>query len=92
MLLLLLNGEGGWIQRVLAAPFWRRVATLGYGVYLLHIPLCDRAIAPMAKSLVKDHHWPMAVVWPLSVVALFLLSLAAGYVLHVLVEKPSLGS
>lgn len=30
----------------------------------------------------------MYVVWPLSVTALFALSLAAGYVLHVTVEKP----
>jgi peptidoglycan/LPS O-acetylase OafA/YrhL len=88
--LLLLNGDGGWIQRALSAPFWRRVATLGYGVYLLHIPLCDHVIAPLAWALIKHHHWPMGVVWPLSVVALFLLSLAAGYVLHVVVEKPSL--
>lgn len=88
--LVLLNGGDGWVQRALSAPFWRRAATLGYGVYLLHIPLCDHAIAPLARALVKDHHWPMTVVWPSSVVALFILSLAASYVLHVTVEKPFL--
>jgi peptidoglycan/LPS O-acetylase OafA/YrhL len=88
--LLLLNGGDGWVQRVLGAPFWRRVATLGYGVYLVHIPMCDHVVAPAARSLVKAWHWPMAVVWPLSVLALFVVSLGAAYVLHVVVEKPSL--
>jgi peptidoglycan/LPS O-acetylase OafA/YrhL len=88
--LLLLNGGAGWVQRALAAGFWRRIATLGYGVYLVHIPLCDRLVAPVAQSLVKRHSWPMATVWPLSVLALFGASLAVSYVCHVVVEKPSL--
>jgi peptidoglycan/LPS O-acetylase OafA/YrhL len=87
---LLLNGGDGWISRALSAPFFRRTATLGYGVYLMHIPLCDRAIAPFAHSLVKDHGWPMVAVWPLSVASLFALSHLASYFLHVLVEKPFL--
>ena len=35
-------------------------------------------------------HWPMIVVWPASLVALMLLSLGLGYLLHVVIEKPSL--
>ena len=54
LVLLLLNGGDGWIPRALSAGFWRRMATLGYGVYLLHIPLCDHAVAPLARKLVKD--------------------------------------
>jgi peptidoglycan/LPS O-acetylase OafA/YrhL len=88
--ILLLNGGDGWIQRALAAPFWRWIATLGYGVYLLHIPMCDHVIAPLARNLVEVRHWPMVAVWPLSVVGLVVVSLAASYVLHVLVEKPAL--
>jgi peptidoglycan/LPS O-acetylase OafA/YrhL len=88
--LLLLNGGNGWIQRLLSAGFWRRVATLGYGVYLVHIPMCDHVVAPVARALIKRSHWPMGVVWPLSVLALFVVSLGAAYVLHVVVEKPSL--
>jgi peptidoglycan/LPS O-acetylase OafA/YrhL len=87
--ILLLNGGTGWIQRALAAPFWRYVATLGYGVYLVHIPLCDHVVTPFARSLLA-HRWPMAVVWPTSVAALMATSLAVSYVLHVLVEKPAL--
>ncbi len=90
LVLLLLNGGEWWIQRALSAPFWRRLATLGYGVYLLHIPMCDHVVAPLARALVKKAHWPMGAVWPLSVLSLFVVSLGGAYVLHVLVEKPSL--
>jgi peptidoglycan/LPS O-acetylase OafA/YrhL len=88
--ILLLNGGDGWIQRALAAPFWRYIATLGYGVYLVHIPLCDHVVTPFARALIQSRRLPMAIVWPLSVAALLLLSLAVAYVLHVLVEKPAL--
>jgi len=88
--LLLLNGGEGWIHRFLGAGFWRRIATLGYGVYLVHIPVCDHVIAPLARYLSKGRGWPMAVVWPSSVLGLFGLSLVVSYGLHLLVEKPFL--
>lgn len=88
--LLLLNGGEGWIQRLLGATFWRRIATLGYGVYLVHIPVCDHAIAPLARYLSKGQGWPMVVVWPSSVLGLFGLSLLVSYGLHLVVEKPAL--
>jgi peptidoglycan/LPS O-acetylase OafA/YrhL len=88
--LLLLNTSGGWVQSLLSAPVFRRIATLGYGVYLVHVPLCDDLITPVARILVKDHDWPMPVVWPLAVAALIVASLAVAYGIHLLVEKPSL--
>ena len=88
--LLLLNGGDGWVQGALGAGLWRRFATLGYGVYLLHPPLGDPVVAPLAQSLIKNRHWTMAVVWPLSVALLCAASWATSYVLHVLVEKPFL--
>lgn len=88
MLLLLLHG-GGKVKDWLSAPFFRRVATLGYGVYLVHIPLCDHLVVPFARAL-QNRHVPMLVIWPVSLTLLMLLSLGAGYVLHVFVEKPSL--
>jgi peptidoglycan/LPS O-acetylase OafA/YrhL len=87
-LLLLLHSDG-WIQRALSAPFFRRVATLGYGVYLVHIPLCDHALVPLARAA-QARHVSMVIVWPASVAALMLGSLAIAYVMHVLIEKPSL--
>jgi peptidoglycan/LPS O-acetylase OafA/YrhL len=87
-LLLLLNGEG-WIHRRLSAPIFRRLATLGYGVYLVHIPLIDHLAVPVAQRA-QARHLPMALVWPCSLLAVMLLSFAIGYAMHVLIEKPSM--
>jgi peptidoglycan/LPS O-acetylase OafA/YrhL len=88
MLLLLLHGDG-WIHRWLSAPYWRRIATLGYGVYLVHIPIIDHVLVPAARAL-QRRHVSMLVVWPASLAIAMAGSLAAGYVMHVLIEKPSL--
>jgi peptidoglycan/LPS O-acetylase OafA/YrhL len=87
-LLMLLLGDGPFVK-ALSHPVFRRIATLGYGVYLMHIPVCDHVIVPMAKAL-DARHVPMAVIWPLSLALVMLFSIAIGYVLHVFVEKPSL--
>jgi len=76
--LLLLNGGGGWVQRALSLPFFRKVATLGYGVYLVHLPICGMIVSRVAGVLVLQHGWPMPVVWPASVVSLLALSLVAS--------------
>jgi peptidoglycan/LPS O-acetylase OafA/YrhL len=88
--LLVLNGGPGWIQRGLSRPVFRRIATLGYGVYLVHLPLCEFFVSRAAARVIEQHGVPMLVVWPVSVAALLVLSLATSYCLHVLVEKPSL--
>jgi peptidoglycan/LPS O-acetylase OafA/YrhL len=89
-LLLLLHGSRqAWLTRALSIPISRKIATLGYGVYLVHIPILDRAIVPAARAL-EARSVPMTVIWPLSLAALMLASLGIAYVLHVLVEKPSL--
>jgi len=88
--LLLLNGGNGWMSRALSLPVFRRIATLGYGVYLVHMPLCEYVISHTAKWLVDYHRWPLLVVWLSAVAALLLSSLAVSYLLHLVVEKPSL--
>jgi peptidoglycan/LPS O-acetylase OafA/YrhL len=89
-LLLLLHGDtAGWIHRALSWPTFRKIATLGYGVYLVHIPLCDHLIVPAARAL-EARHWPMALVWPMALAGLMASSTALAYVMHVLIEKPSL--
>lgn len=85
---LLLHGDG-WIHRFLSLPIFRRIATLGYGVYLVHIPLCDHVLVPAARAL-QQRDVSMWIVWPASLAALLAGSLAVAYVLHVLIEKPSL--
>jgi peptidoglycan/LPS O-acetylase OafA/YrhL len=88
VLLLLLHGHG-WIPRAMSAPIFRRIATLGYGVYLVHIPVADHVLVPIAKSLYAEHT-PMIYLWPASVAVLVTLSLVIAYLLHIFVEKPSL--
>jgi len=89
-LLLLIHGDTeGWIHRALSLHVFRKIATLGYGVYLVHIPLCDQLIVPGARAL-EARHVPMAVVWPAALIALLLSSLGLAYVMHVVIEKPSL--
>jgi peptidoglycan/LPS O-acetylase OafA/YrhL len=85
---LALYGEG-WICRLFGAPVFRRLATLGYGVYLVHIPVIDHVTVHLARAA-QNRHFSMLWVWPLCLVLTMLLSLGTGYVLHVLVEKPSL--
>jgi peptidoglycan/LPS O-acetylase OafA/YrhL len=87
-LLLLLHGHG-WLQRALSLHVFRQLATLGYGVYLVHIPLLHGIIVPAAHAL-DERHVSLIIVWPLSLVALMVLSLGLGYVMHVVIEKPSL--
>ena len=89
-LLLLIHGDtASWVHRALSAPFFRSIATLGYGVYLVHIPLCDYLIVPMARAM-EARHVPMVVVWPVALVSLLASSMALAYVMHVVIEKPSL--
>ncbi len=89
-LLLLIHGDTeGWIHRALSLPIFRKIATLGYGVYLVHIPLCDQVIVPTAR-LLQNRHWPMVIVWPLALTGLMVSSLALAYVMHVVIEKPAL--
>ena len=89
-LLLLLHGHGeGFVHRFLSAPIFRRIATLGYGVYLVHIPLCDHIVVPLAHKMV-DAKTSLVLVWSASLALLLVLSVASAYLLHIFVEKPSL--
>jgi peptidoglycan/LPS O-acetylase OafA/YrhL len=88
-LMLLLNGGDGWIRRTLSLPLFRRVATLGYGVYLLHIPLWWY-LGPFVYLFGARGGWSAGVVWAFGVGLLTIASIAGAYVLHILVEKPFL--
>jgi len=87
-LLMLLGGEG-WIVRALSAPLFRRVATLGYGVYLVHIPIIYYVLMPAVRAL-HQQRVSMVILWSGSLLAVTILSLSIAYGLHVFVEKPSL--
>ncbi len=86
--LLLLHGEG-WLHSFLGRDTFRRIATLGYGVYLVHVPMCDWVVMPLAR-LLNRHQVTMIIVWPLCLVLTMLAALALSYVMHLLIEKPSM--
>jgi len=85
---MVLHGEGS-IVRALSAPFWRSLATVGYGVYLVHIPLMYQVGMPMVVHF-HEQGVSLAFTWALVFVVVTSLSFVVGYVLHVLVEKPAL--
>lgn len=85
---MVLHGDG-WIVRFLSAPIWRRLATVGYGVYLVHIPVMDHIGMPMVLHF-RERDVSLAFAWPMAFAVVTTLSFAIGYALHVLIEKPSL--
>jgi peptidoglycan/LPS O-acetylase OafA/YrhL len=88
LLTLLLHSKSP-IERLLAWPGFRRIATLGYGVYLVHIPLIDHVLVPFARRM-QARDVPMWFVWPASLSAVLAMSFVIAYVMHLVVEKPSL--
>jgi peptidoglycan/LPS O-acetylase OafA/YrhL len=87
--LILFLHTDGWLQRALSAPQFRKIATLGYGVYLVHIPILYALVVPLARTLDKSGS-PHSVIWGMSLVLLMGMSLVLAYVMHVVIEKPSL--
>jgi peptidoglycan/LPS O-acetylase OafA/YrhL len=87
ILISLLHCDGP-LQRLLSWSVFRRIATVGYGIYLVHMPVCDRVVWPLAEHA-RRMKMPMWFVWPASLVAVVVLAIAVGYVLHVLIEKPA---
>lgn len=86
-LLLLLHTDTR-LTRALSWPIFRTLATLGYGVYLVHIPVLER-VAPLMARL-SALGLPQSAIWAVTLVVAMVLSLALGYVLHLVVEKPAL--
>jgi peptidoglycan/LPS O-acetylase OafA/YrhL len=86
--LLALNVDSA-MARWLSKRSFLRIATLGYGIYLFHIPLCSLFVVPFA-ALAFRAGVPLGLVWLSSLALLLVLSAALSYVTHVLVEKPAL--
>lgn len=95
-LVLLLVNQPGALGRQLGRRGFLHVATLGYGVYLVHVPIIERLVRP-ALVWFTLAVWnslrvlpPLWLLWPLAFALTMVFSLSASYLLHVLVEKPCL--
>lgn len=85
---LLVYGNGP-VKRFLAHPRFLRLATLGYGTYLVHIPVFEYAVMPFLR-LFTALKWPFLLTWSIGLVTMWGLSLLLSYALHLLIEKPAL--
>jgi peptidoglycan/LPS O-acetylase OafA/YrhL len=90
LVLLLVNHEQGWLTRQFSRRPFLYVATFGYGIYLIHIPVLWMIVLPLAAPIVYGYLPPPVVTWVSIVAATFGLSLLGGYLLHVAIEKPAL--
>lgn len=95
-LVLLLVNRPGALGRQLGRRGFLYVATLGYGVYLVHVPIIEHLVRPVllqgTLALWRSAHAlpPLWLIWPLAVALTMVLSTGVSYLLHVLVEKPFL--
>lgn len=87
--LYLLHAKGP-LERFLSSPAFLPLATLGYGVYLVHVPLLVIFIVPVMRALVFSGALSMGAAWWVALVLVMLLSFALSYLLHVLLERPVL--
>jgi peptidoglycan/LPS O-acetylase OafA/YrhL len=87
-LILLLLNTNSVVTRCLSSRWFLRFATLGYGVYLVHLPLIAHVVVPAMR--VMRGHLPIEAMWPLSLALLLVLATAVAYLLHLAVEKPAL--
>ncbi len=85
---LLFYGDGP-VKRFLSHRGFLRLATLGYGTYLVHIPVFEYLVMPFLR-LFNVLQWPFFATWTFGLIAMWALSLALSYALHILIEKPAL--
>ncbi len=86
--LLLLLTNSGMAARLLSHRVFLPVATLGYGIYLVHIPV-GWLLTPLAQKLVLSG-WPSSVIWAAFLAGMCVGAFALAYALHLVVEKPML--
>jgi len=89
-LILLLVNSNGPVQIFLSKPLFLKFATLGYEIYLLHVPFA----AMVSRFFVhgtKSGRLTPGLAWLMSFILVVTLSTGGSYLLHLVVEKPMLG-
>jgi peptidoglycan/LPS O-acetylase OafA/YrhL len=89
LILFLVTGES-LLARMLGARVFLRFATLGYGVYLVHVPLVIVSGVGAYVGFTRRLGLGAGVSLTLATLFVFALCLVEAYVLHLLVEKPAL--
>jgi peptidoglycan/LPS O-acetylase OafA/YrhL len=88
LILFLINADS-WLRRLLSARVFLRLATLGYGIYLVHIPVAAFLMV-FIRAFVRRFDLSVVFVWPVFLFLLLFFSGILAYFLHLLIEKPSL--
>ena len=66
------------------------VATLSYGIYLIHIPVIEQLVLPWVVRPALDRGWNFYWAWASGLCTTLPLVLFFAYLLHLIVEKPML--
>ncbi|MCP4605513.1 MAG: acyltransferase [Proteobacteria bacterium] len=88
-LVLLLIYSDSWLSRFLSRRWFHKIATLGYGIYLVHFPV-GVMLVPLGRYAMEIWHIPIGIVWFFLLAIQLVLSVVFAYILHLLVEKPAL--
>lgn len=92
IIVLLLYQPGTGSRRVASALSSKRfltLATFGYGMYLVHVPVAYFGLLPLAARM-HAAGWPALVIWLFTLFGLVVGAAAVSYGLHLLVDKPFL--
>ncbi|MEZ4390737.1 MAG: acyltransferase [Polyangiales bacterium] len=94
LVLLLVNRESS-LTRFLGARAFIVLATFGYGVYLVHIPVGDHVVVPAVllagiAALRAGVLLPAWLVWGVALALTWAVSVAIAYALHLAIERPAL--
>lgn len=80
----------GRLTKLLGHRIFLNLATLGYAVYLIHIPVLEHFVLPYFFAGCSAAHPPTPAVWSVSLLTVMVLSTAVAYLMHLVLEKPIL--
>ena len=65
-----------------------RVATLSYGIYLIHIPVLELVVLPFIVKPMLLAGQGFTVAWTVGFLTAVPMVISVAYILHLMVEKP----
>jgi len=89
LLLWALCARDRW-TKILGARFFLLFASLGYGVYLVHVPVLEELVCPLFGALHRRAIVPGPVLWLAALAVTVGVSVLLSWGLHLVVERPAL--